>query len=65
MNTDLAQRLMSALFQLDRAQTEHDLGAANAALSQAVQETDRVGVPLKVVSRMSGLTSVELRQLLG
>ena len=64
METDLAARLTSALFQVDRAKTELDLGAANAALSQVLQETDRVGVPLAVVSRMSGLTPVELRQML-
>ena len=64
METDLAERLTSALFQVDRAKTELDLGAANAALSQVLQETDRVGVPLAVVSRMSGLTPVELRQML-
>jgi len=64
METDLAERLTSALFRVDRAQTEGDLGAANATLSQVLQETDRVGVPLAVVSRMSGLTPGELRQML-
>lgn len=64
METDLAERLTSALFRVDRAQTEWDLGTANAALSQVLQETDRVGVSLAEVSRMSGLTLIELRQLL-
>lgn len=64
MENGLAERLTSALFRVDRARTEHDLGAARTALSQIVQETDRVGVPLAAVSRMSGLPADELRQML-
>lgn len=64
MENGLAERLTSALFQIDRAQTEHDLGAAHEALSRIVQETDRVGVPLAAVSRMSGLSAAELRRML-
>lgn len=60
----LAERLMSALFRVDRARTSDDLGAASEALSSVLQETDRVGVPLTEVARMSGMTPAELRRML-
>ncbi|PUA82679.1 hypothetical protein C7S10_02845 [Nocardioides currus] len=59
-----AERLISALFQVDRATSEGDVGAAHAALGRAVRDLHGVGVPLDRVAQISGLSHAELSHFL-